>query len=168
MRKGKADNEYMLFKTLATYRLSAIGSILVGSTLRKRSLTWRPNLGLPLIRPVDLGPVSSCRTVNVVAVATAVPSLSVRRFLVTWTCSTWAFGVLASLEGSVDAELSRLREMSDSFSFELEVFSEDKVRLESRSTLGFLFVLTLITSLSTFPICSDDSGSLDSSSKINN
>lgn len=61
--------------------------------------------------------------------------------------------------------------MSDSLSFssfdaelELEVSPEDKVRLESRSTLGFLSVLGL-TSLSTFSICSDDSESLDSSSK---
>ena len=79
----------------------------------------------------------------------------------------------ASLEESVDAELSRLREMSDSLSFpsldpelEVEVFSEDRVRLESRSSLGFLSVLNL-ASLSTFSICSDGSESLDSSSKIN-
>ena len=155
-------------QTLATYRLSAIGSILVGSTLRKRSLTCRPNLALPLIRPVDLGPVPSCRTVNVVDVVTAVPTLSVRRFFVTWTCSTSAFGVSTSLEGSVDAELSRLEEMSDSLSFELEVFSKDKVWLESRSTFGFLSALSLSSLPTFFSICSDDSESLDSSSKIKN
>ena len=105
-------------------------------------------MAFPLIRPVDIGPDASFRTVDAVAVMTAVPSLSIRRFFVTWTCSTWASGVSASLEGSADVELSRLEEMGDSLSFppfdpelEHEVFSEDKVRLESRSTLSFLSVL---------------------------
>jgi len=116
--------------------------------------------------------------VNVVAVTTAVPSLSVRRFLVTWTsCLTWAFGVPASLVGSVDAELFRLEEVDgslSSFSFfdsdselELEEFLEDKVRLESRSTLTLDFSSAIgLIFLSTFSFCSEDSESpdLDSSS----
>jgi hypothetical protein len=75
------------------------------------------------------------------------------------------------------AELSRLEEVGSSLSsfslsdpdveLELEEFLEDKVRLESRSTLGFWPAAGLI-SLSTFSFCSDDSESLDSdsSSKI--